>query len=209
MTRLPDAIQRLTSPGHVCSVYNDHDEQLASAVPFLQMGLERGEKCAYVADDENRFAPMLRKLRERGVDVDAATRSGALMLAPTEAVYLRGGKFDPQAMLAFWKQMRVEVDRSGFSGLRGVGETGWLARDPENLARWMEYESALTDVLVETGGLALCQYDKRVCPPGLLLSALRTHPIVISENQACENFYFVPHAEARAPQRTSREVDRR
>jgi two-component system, chemotaxis family, sensor kinase Cph1 len=207
MTPLPDAMQRFTSPGHVCSIYSDRDEQLASAVPFLHIGLERGERCAFVADDQETFAPMLAKLQESGVDVDAAMRSGALLLLTTDTVYLRGGKFDPLAMLAFWKQMKGEADRLGFSGLRGAGETAWLARDPENVARWMEYEAALTDVLLETGCLALCQYDRQVCQPGLLLSVLRAHPIVISERNVCENFYFVPSDERRDPQRTEREVD--
>ena len=143
------------------------------------------------------------------MDVEAATRSGALLLLTTDNVYLRSGKFDPRAMLAFWKQMKVDADRRGFSGLRGTGETAWLAREPENVARWMEYETALTDVLLETGCLALCQYDRRICQPGLLLGVLRAHPIVISERNVCENFYFVPSDERRDPQRTEREVDRR
>jgi chemotaxis family two-component system sensor kinase Cph1 len=117
-------------PGHLCSIYSDRDEQLASAVPFLHIGLERGERCIFAADDKEAFASLLANLREGGIDVDAAMRSGALLLVTTEAAYLRDGKFDPGAMLAFWKQMKAEADRDGFSGLRGAGETAWLARDP-------------------------------------------------------------------------------
>jgi hypothetical protein len=81
----------------------------------------------------------------------------------------------------------AEPARCGFSGLRATAETDWLARAPESAARWTEYEIALTEVLAEPGCLALCLYDQRICSPGVVLSALCAHPIVISEHKACEN----------------------
>jgi PAS domain S-box-containing protein len=73
----------------------------------------------------------------------------------------------------------------------------------------MRYEAALTDTLVQTGCLALCLYDRRVCPAEILLSAIRAHPLVISGHRLCENFYCVSPEQARAAQRTSLEVERR
>jgi two-component system, chemotaxis family, sensor kinase Cph1 len=128
MTTLPDAIQRLMAPGHLCCIYDSEGEKLSSVVPFLQVGLERGERCAYAVQDPSFFPAVLEALKQRGVDVDAATRSGALMLTTTDVVYLRGGNFDSQAMLGFWRHLKDGATRDSFSGFRGAAETtGWPA----------------------------------------------------------------------------------
>ena len=45
---------------------------LRAALPFLRAGLERRERCLYIAD-ENTTAAVLNALREAGTDVDLTT----------------------------------------------------------------------------------------------------------------------------------------
>ena len=47
MTHLLDAPQRLHSPGYFCSVYRNQDQQFASAIPFIRLGLVCGERCLH------------------------------------------------------------------------------------------------------------------------------------------------------------------
>jgi hypothetical protein len=47
MTHLLDAPQRLQSPGYFCSVYRNQDQQFASAIPFIRLGLACGERCLH------------------------------------------------------------------------------------------------------------------------------------------------------------------
>jgi PAS domain S-box-containing protein len=207
-TSLRDAIERLQPPGHLCSVYESQDEQLASVIPFMRTGLGRGEKCVYVADDDLRLEPVRVALKDAGIDVDHAIRSGALVVATHYRAYLGSSDFDHGRVATFWREQLEQARRSGYTGLRVAGEAGWVTRDIPGIDRWMEYESLVTKVLVESGCLALCQYDRRVCSPELLLNVIRTHPLVICSDMLCDNFYFVPPEDFLAHERAAREVER-
>ena len=58
------------SNDHLASLYDTRDEQFDAVVPFIREGLERGERCLYVADQNSREA-VLAAMRDRGADVDA------------------------------------------------------------------------------------------------------------------------------------------
>src|SRR6202023_1597885 len=115
---------------------------------------------------------------------------------------------EPSKTLSFWRAQREEALRSGYAGLRATGETDWVSGGAAGIERWMEYESLLTNTFAEIGCLALCQYDRRVCSPELILNVIRTHPLMVYGDRVCENFYFVPPEEFLVPDCAEREVDR-
>ena len=209
MTHLLDALQRLHPPGHICSIYGTQDEQFASAIPFIRLGLERDERCIYVADSVAAIEAVSSAMKDAGIACDDAARSGALVLATKDWAYFRDGRFRPDAILAFWREQVSDARRSGYAGLRATAEMDWVMQGGAGAERWVEYESLLTNTLAELGGLALCQYNRRVCSPPVILNGIRTHPMLICEDCVCENFYFVPPDEFLAPDFTEREVDRR
>ena len=45
------AIEQLATHDHLCSIYESSEERFAVAIPFIRIGLDRGERCIYVADD--------------------------------------------------------------------------------------------------------------------------------------------------------------
>jgi len=45
------ALEQLGPHDHFCSIYESPEEHYAVAIPFMQIGLDRGEKCIYIADD--------------------------------------------------------------------------------------------------------------------------------------------------------------
>src|SRR6266550_787840 len=100
-TPLLTALERLAPHDHVCSIYENVDEHFAVAIPFIRIGLERGEKCIYIADDGTE-AVVREAMRADGIDVAAATAADGLLLATKEAAYLKHGSFDPDRMLTFW-----------------------------------------------------------------------------------------------------------
>jgi signal transduction histidine kinase len=205
---LLDAIERLQPPGHLCAIYGSQDEQFASAIPFIQIGLKRGERCVYITDDGDRLEPVRAALKDAGADVDYAIRSGALVVQTKDWAYLGGNRFDLGQILNFWAKQSEEALRSGYSGLRVTAETDWVTRGAAGIERWLEYESLVTNRLAEVGCVALCQYDQRVCPPELILNLIRTHPLVVYRGMVCQNFYFVPPEEFLAPDSVEREVQR-
>lgn len=42
---LAELVGKIGLHEHVCIIYETQNEQLAAAIPFIKIGLERGEKC--------------------------------------------------------------------------------------------------------------------------------------------------------------------
>src|SRR4030095_6976909 len=206
-TPLIAALEKLGPHDHFCSIYESPQEHYAVAIPFIQIGLDRGEKCIYIADDGT-VGDVRQAMQSEGIDVDRATASKGLVLATKEQAYLAHGSFHPDWMFTFWREATQLAMSEGFSALRATGETEWVLRGGRGLERWMEYESRLTHTLSESNCSALCQYNRRLFPPELILDVIRTHPMVVYGSTVCRNLYYVPANEFVGTSETGREVER-
>jgi two-component system NarL family sensor kinase len=206
-TPLLAALERLAPHDHLCSIYESPEEHFAVAIPFIRIGLDRGEKCIYVADDGTETV-VRDAMYAEGIDVERAIATGGLVLATKEAAYMNGGSFDPEWMFTFWAEATAEAMSQGFPALRATGETEWVRRGAPGLERWMEYESRMTHMLARHNCVALCQYNRLLFPPELVLDVIRTHPTVIFRGIACRNMYHVPPDELLGTNQTAREVER-
>ncbi len=204
---MEEALRSIRAHDHVCLIYADAAEQMRAMVPFVQLGLERGERCLYVADTTTVDA-VGAAMRAGGVDVDAAAARGALTLATERQGYLATGRFDPDSMLALAQGAAYQAVGDGFSGLRIAGEMIWALRGDPGADRIMEYEVKVNERLPSTPALALCQYDRRRFAPEVIRDVIRTHPLVVVDGRVCRNFYYVPPGEMLGPDRLSHEVDR-
>src|SRR5258705_1686801 len=206
-TPLIAALEQLGPHDHFCSIYESPEEHYAVAIPFIRIGLDRGEKCIYIADDGT-VGDVRQAMQSEGIDVDRATASNALVLATKEQAYLEHGSFHPDWMFTFWEEATQSAMREGFSALRATGETEWVLRGGRGLERWMEYESRLTHTLSENNCSALCQYNRSLFPPELILDVIRTHPTVVYGSTVCRNLYYVPLDEFLGTNQKAREVER-
>src|SRR6267142_656251 len=204
---LISALEQLGPRDHFCSLYESPQEHYAVAIPFIRIGLDRGEKCIYIADDGT-VGDVREAMQNDGIDVDRAISSNALVLATKEQAYLEHGAFHPDWMFTFWKEATELAMSEGFSALRATGETEWVLRGGRGLERWMEYESRLTHTLSVSNCSALCQYNRRLFPPELILDVIRTHPMVVYGSTVCRNLYYVPPEEFLGTNQTAREVER-
>src|SRR5580765_1922427 len=181
-TPLIAALERLGPHDHLCSIYESPQEHYAVAIPFIRIGLDRGEKCIYIADDGT-VGDVREAMQAEEIDVVLATK---------EQAYLEHGSFHPDWMFTFWKEATQMAMGEGFSAVRATGETEWVLRGGRGLERWMEYESKLTHTLCESNCSALCQYNRCLFPPELILDVIRTHPVVVYRGTVCRNMYYVP-----------------
>jgi signal transduction histidine kinase len=204
---LIESLEQLGPHDHFCSIYESPEEHYAVAIPFMRMGLDRGEKCIYIADDGT-VGEVREAMQSEGIDVERATESNSLILATKDQAYLKRGSFDPDWMFTFWKEATDLAMSEGFPALRVTGETEWLVRGGRGLERWMEYESRLTHALLENNCSALCQYNRHCFPPELILDVIRTHPVVIYRGTVCRNLYYVPPDEFLGTNEAGREVER-
>ena len=205
---LAGALERIHAHDHLCSIYDGPAERMAAALPFIRIGLERGEKCVYVGDGEGSDEVLLKALKADGADVERFTETGALVLRVKEQAYQGRGGFEPHAMLDFWREQGAQAASAGFAAIRGAGEARGLLRNPRDTERWLEYEGKLTEMMLEFNCRVLCQYDCRRHPPETILGVLHTHPLVIVDGAVCANSYYVPRQELLHGNRAEREVAR-
>lgn len=143
---------------HVAYFFKSNAERLGFVIPYMVRGLKNRERCVYIAH-ENTLTDILTEFMGAGIDIDAASASGALSIVTTHDTYLRHGIFEPEKMIA-------DLDRDvrfalhlGFSGLRVTGEMSWALDLPFALSRVCEYEQELCRRWpAQLGGL--CQYNE-------------------------------------------------
>jgi PAS domain S-box-containing protein len=188
---LEAALHTLTPGGHVCSIDEGELEQLELVVTFLRIGLERGEKCVYIADKgtERRLE---QRLYEGGIDVGAALKNNALVLISPEEAHLEGDSFDPYRMFTLWKSLSSHARQEGFARLRGAADMHWILRAAPGSQRWLAYERHLTELAADSECLLLCQYHRPSFRAEQLLDVIRTHPSVIHRGTLAQNIYYVP-----------------
>ena len=171
------------------------------------MGIERREKCVYVAD-ENTADDVIDALRDEGMDVGAAVESGSLTVASKRETTLKEGRLVPEKLIRFWADTADAARAAGFSGLRIVAEMTWALHHDPGTERLIEFEAKVNDLVRNHPIVGICQYNRRSFAPEVILNVIRTHPLVFIEGLVCRNPYYIPPQEFLAPHHAEREVER-
>ncbi|MFA6365511.1 MAG: PAS domain S-box protein [Candidatus Paceibacterota bacterium] len=186
-----NAIEKISVHDHLCLIYNNKKEQFAAVIPFIRIGLERGEKCVYIADD-NTAKEVIDALRLGGIDVDVALKKGSLSVISKKNAYLKNGYFDPDEMIAFLKESTDAAKKEGYTALRATGEMTWMLGNEKGNERLLEYEAKLNRFFPKNDALAICQYNRKRFSEEILLGVIQTHPRVVVGSTVCRNFYYIP-----------------
>ena len=93
--RLPRAARRF---GHVCAFFHNREEEYRVLLPLAKEGFERGEKVFHIVDPDHR-PERTRRLEEVGISPAASQRPGQVEIRAWEDAYVRGGRFDKDAMM--------------------------------------------------------------------------------------------------------------
>ncbi|NHN47216.1 histidine kinase [Halostella sp. JP-L12] len=192
---------------HLGLVYEDRAEQFAAVVPFVREGIERGERCLYIVDD-NSPEDVIAALREGGVDVEQAIDSDQLLLYTAEESYLRGGEFDLDDARDFLRSA-VEEGVAEYDGFRVTAEETWLVGDRDAQEAFAACEAHVNDLLDGEAATALCQYDRSELPPEVVDDVIETHPYLVYDGIVCPNVYYTPPEEYFGPDRPARENERK
>ena len=120
--RLPGAAARRF--GHVCGFFHSRDEEYRVLLPLTKEGFERGEKVFHIVDPENRSERM-RRLEEVGISSAAARRPDQVDIRAWEDSYLRGGRFDQDAMMTLLEETLRGAKADGFGQTRVWANMEW------------------------------------------------------------------------------------
>jgi chemotaxis family two-component system sensor kinase Cph1 len=203
LTRL---LETLKPHDHLCLIYESQEEWRAAAVPFISIGLKRGERCIYVVDTST--ADEIRKyLAEEGADVASAERSGQLVILNETQAYTREGSFDPDRMIALLISETEKAIAEGYPALRVTGEMTWVLRGHPGSERLLEYEAKLNrDFSPKYPCLAICQYDRWKFDPEIIKGVIMTHPLLVRGDRIYRNPYYIEPEEFLNRKRAELEV---
>ena len=179
------AIEQIGPADHVCTLYQQRDEEVAIAVSYIRVGLDRGELCVCVVDDGGES--IFEALASAGVDIDAEMRKGRLVIFERPLDH----GLQTLDMLGKIEQFASESRKAGYAGFRIVGEMSWaLNGDLKALAEF-EARLNLNRVWERHACAGLCQFDVRRFTPETLREMIIVHPLVVIGDRICRNPYYV------------------
>jgi hypothetical protein len=137
---------------HICALFRDRQGWYEVLLPFIREGLHAGDKAFHIIDGERR-TEHLDRLRQGAIEAAEFERRGQLEVKGWLEVrgwheaYLLGGRFDPEAMLAFLEAALQRGKAEGFRLTRLIAEMEWVLSDRSAEGDLLEYEARLNDVL--------------------------------------------------------------
>jgi MEDS: MEthanogen/methylotroph, DcmR Sensory domain len=144
--------------GHVCAFFHDREEEYRVLLPLAKEGFERGEKVFHIVDGEHRPERM-RRLEEVGISPAAARRTGQVEIRPWEDAYLRGGRFDQEAMMTLLEETLRGAKADGFGQTRVWANMEWALGEFPGVEDLVEYETRINHLLPKYHDLVVCAYD--------------------------------------------------
>jgi hypothetical protein len=181
----------LGSQRHICAFFNSPDEEHRVLRSFIKDGLDKGDKALHIVDPELR-QDHLRHLTDAGIDVQRVSASGQLEVRSWQDTYLRGDRFDQDAMLALIEEVLQTGHTQGYSLTRLLANMEWALVDKQGVEGLLEYETRINYLLPKYDDPVICAYDLQKFPSALIMDVLRTHPLVILGGLLQENPFFVP-----------------
>src|SRR5882762_8530785 len=110
---IPFARSMLREHRHVCAFFSSPKEEYDTLLPFICDGLNCGQRAFHVLPSQHR-EDHLQQLRKAGIDVEAAQRARQLEIALPEDTYLKGGRFNKDAMLVLIQEALKAGPALGF-----------------------------------------------------------------------------------------------
>ena len=187
---------------HICAFFNGADEEHRVLRSFVKDGFDRGEKAVHLVDPGLR-EQHLQGLADAGIDVQQTLGTGQLEVLPWEQAYLRGDRFDQDAMLALIEEVLHSGAASGYPLTRLLAHMEWALLDKPGVDDLLEYETRLNHVLPKYDDPVICTYDLTKFGASVAMDIMRTHPVVIIGGVLQENPFFVP------PEQFLREIKER
>jgi hypothetical protein len=176
---------------HICAFFTDVDEQYRVLRSFIKDGIERGDRAFHLVDPEH-GGEHLRRLAEAEIDVRAAIDTGQLQVEVWEPGRAEGRRFDPDSWLGSFQRALESGLEAGYACTRFLGQMGWAHAEAADDEDWFEFEARLNEVLAEHQDTVICAYDLTAIGAGVVIDALRTHPVVILAGLLQENPFFAP-----------------
>jgi hypothetical protein len=86
---------------HIALIYEQDEERLTTITPLIKVGLEKGELCLYVSNEEDDQA-IVEALKAENIDVDKAVSNGSLITFVILSIVSKDNKCQPTSLYTIW-----------------------------------------------------------------------------------------------------------
>ena len=165
---------------HICHVGN-RSSGTRIAADIIATGLAGDERCLLVGDDPF-VQPVLRHLRSRKVDVQAALKQHRL-------VRLHGQETGIELLGSIVSHLENEPP----AGVRLVGHPNWNKRGWPTIGDLFAFETLIDQVARNYNAVFFCFFDHAAAPA----EAIQAHPKAVAGKEIVENPGYMAPAEMR------------
>ena len=176
---------------HIALIYEQDEERLTTITPLIKVGLEKGELCLYVSNEEDDQA-IVEALKAENIDVDKAVSNGSLILTSKKEMYFKLGRFDPEWTIRVINNIADLARSYGFTAMRVMSDMAWTQDNVSGVERWPEYEAKMNTLNPGISLRIICQYDRRLFAADALMAAVQTHPRIAAQGEISRNSFFIP-----------------
>lgn len=162
---------------HRAHIYDQDEDFLKTAVPFVREGLDAGEAVLAVSTASN-IADLRTAL---------GTAADWVRFGDSASWYER-----PSRTIAAYNSFIAE---NATARIRVLAEPGWERGTPVEISEWTRYEAIVNDAFAEIQASVLCLYHRHDSAPGMIDGALCSHPELVDETGTRHNdAYLDPDA---------------
>jgi AcrR family transcriptional regulator len=169
--------EELDEHRHVAALVDGPDEAEELLAPFIVEGFEQGDRAFHIVDP-GLLDDHVGRLRESGIDVEAAMATGQLEVQTWTDSYVRGGRFDGAAQYAFMRHVLGEGRSLGFPRTRLIGSTEWAA-DSATARELLTYEARIDEFLNTVPDVVVCTYDLTHHTARTIAEVIGAHPVAV------------------------------
>jgi hypothetical protein len=132
-----------------------------------------------------------------GIDVVTAERHGQLEIRGWDEAPLQGGRFDLEAWLRLLEAVVSGTHLQGPPAVRIMADMGWALEHLPGVDDLIEFEARLSamEARLAQPQPIICTYDLSKFGGGIIIDAIRTHPLLILGGMLRENPFFMPPEE--------------
>jgi excisionase family DNA binding protein len=152
---------------HLGSFYSTNAGRLRLGLPFLRDGIRSGQACVLFALPDVR-EQYVQALRQEGIDVEAADRTGLLTL-------LSVVKLTPEKFIARLEGVFIDITRQRPGPFRFIGEPVAGLAAVQSIEAFLRFEHQCGALARRFPMVMLCAYDVREFDGLTILECLKLH----------------------------------
>jgi PAS domain S-box-containing protein len=203
---LIESLEQLQVHDHASLIYSNPEEKIAVVVPFIRIGLERGDRCLYIAPESDSEI-FMEVLAGSGINTADFLARGALVITTYKEFYRSDESYDPARFLGLVEEAITDAKNAGFTTLRLSDEKSCFWEGPYDKKQLIEFETRMNGLILSYDLTALCLYNLTSFSAEMLREIIRCYPKIIFGGIMCRNYIYLPPDKYFQPNRPGIEVE--